>query len=359
MNRAVSRRVTDLRQIGVAFAVVVFLGSWVFLGHWFYSGKGSSDAIWYQPYGLQMRAGELPYRDFAVEYPPGALAAFVAPTLVGQPENLADYEKWFGRLMCLLGLCSVLLVALAGPPVWGLALIAVSPLLIGSLAPERFDLWPTTLTLASVVALLRDRHRLGWAALGAAFATKIYPVVLVPLAAAWTFRRRGSGAVASCLGIGLIVAVLAFGPFMVLAPHGLWASLWGQESRPMQIESLVASYLVTFKHPPRVYSYQTVGITGHGTLLALSLAALVGLLLWIWIAFARGQATEERFVRYAAASVCAFIAFGKVFSPQYLIWLVPLVALVRGYRGMLATAMLVRRSSSPTCGTERRASVPT
>jgi hypothetical protein len=109
----------------------------------------------------------------------------------------------------------------------------------------------------------------------------------------------------------------------------------------MQIESLVASSLVTFEHPARVYSYQTVGIPGHGTLLAVALVVLLGTLLWIWIAFVRGPATAERFVRYSAASVCAVIALEKVFSPQYLIWLVPLVALVRGYRGMLATAMLV------------------
>jgi uncharacterized membrane protein len=323
-------------------AVVIYLASWFALGHGFYAGKGTSDAIFYHLYAANVRAGKLPYRDFAVEYPPGALVAFVAPTYVDGRGSLADYEKWFGRLMCLLGLCTLLVVATARPSPWGLALVAVSPLLIGTLAPERFDLWPTALTVLGVVALLRDRHLLGWAALGAAVATKLYPITLLPLAAVWTFRRGGRGTLVRCLAAGLGVAALIVCPFVVLAPHGLWASISSQVTRSIQIESLVASYLMAVGHPPIGFAggMGSFAIHGYGNYAAATSVAQLAALAWIWIAFARGEATEGRFVRYAAASVCAFIAFGKVFSPQYLIWLVPLVALVRGSRGTLAAALL-------------------
>ncbi|MDP9261742.1 MAG: hypothetical protein M3O89_07225, partial [Actinomycetota bacterium] len=40
------------------------------------------------------------------------------------------------------------------------------------------------------------------------------------------------------------------------------------------------------------------------------------------------------------ASIAALLAFGKVFSPQFVIWLVPFVLLVGGSRGVAAGGLL-------------------
>ena len=283
----------------------------------------------YRDYGLAIwKHGLVPYRDFPVEYPPGALPVFVAPA------PFADYPSAFAWLMAGCGVALVLVVAQLR--VSAAFFVAVSPVLVGSLILSRFDLWPTLLATAAVLALLTERHRLGWGLLGAAVAAKLWPLVLVPLAVVWSLRR---GRLRASL-VGLAVAALAFVPFAVVAPHGLWSSLKGQASRPLQIESLGASLFTTFGHPRIVSSHGSQNVAGHGTVAALSTVLELAVLVVLWIAFARGPATRDRFVRHSVACVCAFIAFGKVLSPQYLIWLVPLVPLIRGVRGVVATALL-------------------
>jgi hypothetical protein len=334
------------RLLGIAIAGVVFLWSWTFLDHWFYANGRIVDTAVYQGYGLMVRAHELPYRDFSVDYPPGSLPVFVAPTFVGHPSDLNDYGTWFARLMALCGLACLGSVILARAPRRGVAFVALAPLLVGALMLTRFDLWPTALMALALAAFVRDRYRLGWFALALAISAKLFPVVLVPLAAVRTARRRGVGELSAGLSVWLGTLVSVFLPFAVLAPHGLWESLWGQFSRPIQIESLVGSYLMTFVHPGIIISHDALAIGGHGALAAATTVVEIVCLVGLWITFARRETDDERFLRFAAACVCAFVAFGKVLSPQYLIWLVPLVALVRGLRGaagmlLLATALVL------------------
>ncbi len=328
------------RALWAAIAAALFLGAWVCLDHGWYAHGRIVDTPFYQGYGLQMRNGLLPYRDFSVEYPPGALPVFVAPTYFGQPTVPSDYQRWFARLMAACGLACLAFVLLSRPSRPAVVFVALSPVLVGQVMLSRFDLWPAAFVSAAVAAFLHDRHRVGWLALALACVAKLYAVVLIPLAILWTLRRRGRDELAKGIAIWLVAVAAVFAPFAILAPRGLWDGLSGQFSRPIQIESLVASLLTTFGNPQDAVSHSSVGIVGYGWLAALTTGVELACLVALWIGFARGPADEDRFVRYAAGCIAAFVAFGKVLSPQYLIWLVPLVPLVRGRRGLAASGLL-------------------
>ena len=144
-----------------------------------------------------------------------------------------------------------------------------------------------------------------------------------------------------------LVLAACFAPFLALAPHGVWESVVRQANRPLQIESLGASLLLVLHQIGGVaitmrpsHGSQNLAGTAPDVLAGIQSALQVGVLLGLWIAFARGPADRERLVRMSAAAVCAFIALGKVLSPQFLIWLLPLVPLVRGRRGLTASAAL-------------------
>jgi hypothetical protein len=85
-------------------------------------------------------------------------------------------------------------------------------------------------------------------------------------------------------------------------------------------------------------------LTGTVAALASGVTTVVGLaaLALVWVRFARGDTeSAARFAQYAAAAVVAFVAFGKVASPQFLIWLLALVVLVPGRRGLAASWLLL------------------
>ena len=311
-------------------ASALFLFCWLLVHHWFWTRGVLVDWPTYQSYGGSIvHSHAIPYRDFTVEYPPGSLPAFVLPSLIG-----GTYATTFEWCMAVCGVALVVVVAWFRP---GAALyVALAPVLVGSLILSRFDLWPALLATAALTALVRDRHRLGWALLAAAVAAKLWPLVLVPPALVWSYRRGHVRAVLA----GAIVLVFVVGPFLVIAPHGLWNSLSGQASRPLQVESLGATLFTTFGHPHVISSHGSQNVDGHSTVGGVFAVLQALTLFGLWIAFARGPATADRLIRYGAASVVAFVALGKVLSPQYLLWLIPLIPLVRGRRGLLATGLL-------------------
>ena len=223
-----------------------------------------------------------------------------------------------------------------------LGLAAVSPLLLGPVLLSRFDLWPTAIALAALVAILADRHWIGFGLLGAATAAKIFPAVLLPIGVVWVWKRAGKRELAACFEIYLAVLAACFVPFAIAAPHGLAHSFAVQLDRPLQIESLGAAVLVGLHHlfglaasVQNGSGSQNLAASGSQVMAWTQTGLQVAALLGVWVWFARGEANRERLVRASAAAVVAFVAFGKVLSPQFMIWLCPFILLVLGRRGLV------------------------
>jgi hypothetical protein len=331
--------------IRYAAAVVVALGCWS-LGH-----HTSDHRFWVTDTGLYQRygdavllRGEVPYRDFRLEYPPAALPVFLLPSLAHGGDSAA-YSRWFDREMFVCWCLVLLGVALVSRSWLPLLVVAATPVVLGPVVYSRFDEWPTALAVLALAAFVRRRLRLSAVLLAAAIAAKLWPAVLLPVFAVRLGRRYGAAYAAGVL----VVAAAIFAPFAALGPGGVWHSFHQQLFRPLQIESLggaalIAAHHVFGLHVHVVSTYGSQNLSGglaHVAQVVLTVLLIASLLL-IWI-FGRDVVVSS------AACVAALLAFGKVFSPQFMLWIVPFAALVPGLAvpALLVLSLLLTQTWFP------------
>jgi glycosyl transferase family 87 len=321
---------------------------------WEHLGDAVTDVALYQAYGERIADGLVPYRDFGFEYPPGALPAIVLPALV--TGSLHAYRAAFVAEMAIVGVLGVLVLdatlrRLELPRrerVLSLAVVALTPLLLGGVILTRFDLVPAALVVVAVALAVAGRRRAAALMVGIGTAVKLYPALLLPPLAIDAWRRGGRRELAIVLGLAATPIVLAYLAFLVVAPEGVLDSLGRQVGRPLQIESLGAGVLLVLHGAVGTglgwasgSGSQNLTGAGAGTLAVLQGVAQVAAVTLVWVSYARGPSTAQRLVRHAAASVVAFVALSKVLSPQFLVWLVLLVPLVGGPRRRAAIALTV------------------
>jgi hypothetical protein len=290
-----------------------------------------NDFFVYTTYADLMRDGALPYLDFGFEYPP----------LAALPMLAMPSQFWFGAIMLAGSLVAQWCAArLAGARhelvAW---LLVAQPILIGASLRTHFDTLAVALMLGGLALVVANRPVLGLTVLGLATMTKLFPAVLVPGVLVWLVaRRRDREAVQGLAAFVAVVVVIAL-PF---AGSGLLDMARFHLDRPVQIESSPAtvlwalgdSYVTgTELRPDRFKSNGLAGGPAGAVQAAFTVLAIAALLAAIPLA-------RRDLVLSAAASVLAFVALGKVLSPQYVIWLAPFAALVWARGERLAGALI-------------------
>jgi len=301
----------------------------------------------YRQYGDALLAGHLPYRDIFVEYPPGAIPLFAGPSLA--PEGA--YDAIFKVLMtlCCIGaiycVCFVLeRTGASQATIWIAALfLALSPIALGPVSLNTYDAWPALLTVAAAAALVTDRGRVALGLLGVAAAAKLYAILLLPVGMVWLWRERGRRVALQGLAAFAGAAAVLVVPWIVISPGGVWDSVHSQVGRGLHTESLGASILLAADRTGwyRAHVVSTApaisrdlagglprSIAAASACLAV-LAALSPAIVLLWRRVSPGLAF--------ATSVAGFLAFTKVLSPQYVVWLIPLAP----FGGIAAMVLLL------------------
>jgi hypothetical protein len=315
------------------------------------------DVNLYRIYAGAIAHGWMPYRDFRIEYPPGATGLFsLVWWIPGQYTNDFSALMLLCLCVCLVGVVSTARALGYSPVRQAVAggIVAAAPLVLGSIVTARFDLAVAAIVAWMLYCAVTERWRWMWVLLAAGVLVKLVPLALIPMLIVWQARRVDwraalTGAAAACAAVALVVL-----PFAIISPSGTWYFIAYNMRRPPQFESLVASAFVAAHTVAGTgisvaFTYGSFNVDGSLARVAALvvtgiLIALVGV---IAIRCARllmrayPSRAAEVLVTGAAATMVSLTVSGKVLSPQYMIWLLPVIPLVGGRTWRAATAVFV------------------
>ncbi|MFJ6939297.1 glycosyltransferase family 87 protein [Streptomyces sp. NPDC101132] len=278
-----------------------------------YVARGFSDGL--TPY-FDRLAGDMQYLEYPVLT---GLFMEVASWLTPGSGSMQHREQiyWMVNAGMLMACAVVIAVCVARTHrrrPWDGLLVALAPAFMLT-ATINWDLLALALTAAAMLMWSRSRALAAGVLIGLATAAKLYPVLLLgPLfllcwrTGKWReFGRTALGAATAWLLVNV--------PVMMLAPEG-WKKFYTfSQERPVDFGSL---WLIISQRTGNPLE----DVNTYATLLMLGLCGAIGLLTLT-------APRRPRFAQLAFLVVAAFILTNKVYSPQYVLWLVPLAALAR------------------------------
>jgi hypothetical protein len=326
---------------------------------WFSHGSVLGDVNLYRSWAKILATGTFPVHDTQWQYPPAAAVIFLIPqafTHLG-----ISYIVGFFFLALLADLAVFLLLLghahrnsvtdgaephLTGVWVWIAGGFAIGPLLL-----MRYDVIVTALAVAGLVAPARSvkvRWALRGALLGFGTMVKAWPGALV-----LGLPPKGAGRRAFAWAVGTALAIAAI---FSLTMTGALSFISGQSNRGIEVESVLASpFMVAswFGYPVRiVHLYGSFQVSGPGISVVSDFAELlsvlgIGFVLWWRLMRFRPRCWTPGLMYDTAFTVMlVLVVTSRVLSPQYLIWLLGLAAVVLTEHGPMRRGTVLAR---PAC----------
>jgi uncharacterized membrane protein len=214
-------------------------------------------------------------------------------------------------LLCLLALIALLRRGYDGELRSGSDILFVLPAFL-YFSISRFDILPALLVGVSLLCLARRRITASAACLALGTMVKVYPVLLAPLFVRYLFNKRRDAIKWACVFSVVVLAILG----LSISDVGLSGTL-----TPFRYQ------LSRSLEPLTIYGAIVPGFFGTHAWAPLRLAVLVAAALaLIW----KPIGTMPLLLSRGAVLLIVFIALQVFFSPQWVIWLAPLLIPLSG-----------------------------
>jgi hypothetical protein len=337
-----------------------------------FAGGPQGDVRLYLDKAYSVLTGGAPYRDFPLEYPPFALVPMIVPYVLWPfgPVPVHLYPWLFAGEMAVLLVALALVVGrivrrqarwLEQEPrdVRREQLVVGTRLLVLALGASlaltwRFDLFPTLLASVALWAALERRPTIAGVAIGIGVLAKLFPIVVAPAAAVvWLAPPDWPRLLRFGLAAALTV-VLGMAPFVALAGADAFSFVGYQAARGLQIESvgggLVLLWGLVTGEPNAVQApFSAWEVTGDLARMLQAVASTVlvagfGALAVLGWRRCRTEMAEAgavasgTIVTLGTVAILLLVLTNKVFSIQYVVWLVPFAALLPWRQFWLAAA---------------------
>jgi uncharacterized membrane protein len=301
----------------------------------------------------QVINGSLPYRDFAVEYPPLAFVFFLLPRLF--TSTLAAYTVAFQAevfLFDLLGLYLIYRIArYQGKAPWKMLIVySIAVLAIGPNIIHTYDIFVAILVLLSLYCFWMGKHKISWVILALGVMTKIYPVVIAPVFLLFYLNTRQYQRMWSGITVFTACILVISLPFLFAGPDSYFSFLSYHAERPLQIETTYSSILMFIGRFSPTFLQLEFGAGSNNlvgpwpeALTQISLGISVFLLLMGYCLIYYRMKTEKNHLpeigAYSLLVISILVITSKILSPQYLIWLLPLLPLLSGRKRYIIWAL--------------------
>jgi uncharacterized membrane protein len=340
-----SRNQNDIPRSGRYWQLVIFLLINVII---FTAAFNTIYPIKYSAVGLffndaqKIMEGALPYRDFTFEYPPLAALFFLLPRFITD-QYLTYSLLYHGEVLIfiLAGLWVTFNIACRlGKSPWKLlSVYTLAVLAIGPIIGEQFDIYPAVFTLLALYYFWIGKTKTSWVFLALGTMVKLYPVFIAPVFLFCYFRNRQNTRIwQGILSFGITCLIVA-SPFLILSPLSLANLANYHATRGLQLESLYSAWLLALNKLGLIsvsldFKAGSVNVLSSASPFLAGISSylmITALLIVYWFIFRQIKPGKSQFSRlgsYVFLIILTLLIFSKILSPQYLIWLLPLMPLL-------------------------------